>query len=206
MGKTDNILSKTLQQIMNYSMSEIKQICDILLHEYIQIIELNTNQFIKISSKIIQQLKYQNVYINLQKFISDANNAKLNGDTFLTITGMMNEKFYQLFKSKNARENIERLFFHICDYWNVPEKFKMKKENNDYIQIKHCRYEDDHKASESMPTYLYKNIFHRSEDKTLEKLVDNAVLRVLDCNAWNKLDFVEKIYDDSTYYDAVQTI
>eukprot|EP01083_Nonionella_stella_P152655 489618_1 len=78
------------------------------------------------------------------------------------------------------------------------------------------KYEDDtasyahdeqaRPALEQMPTYIHRAIWSRSDDETLEQLMDLAVTCVCNNNLWNDADFIRKLYDAKGFEQNVNGI
>eukprot|EP01084_Bolivina_argentea_P217108 368684_1 len=65
--------------------------------------------------------------------------------------------------------------------------------------------ESDHQSS--MPTYINRAIWFRSDDENLERLVDNAVKEVLNMDdIWLDVNFVENIYKNSGFNSCIEVI
>merc|ERR1711933_399529 len=75
-------LAKALTALLDYSESEIKQIYDIILYRYIQIDDLNQDNFMKLCCKYIKQLKSYHVYIPCASFKSIAEKKRMDGQYF----------------------------------------------------------------------------------------------------------------------------
>eukprot|EP01083_Nonionella_stella_P062258 161902_1 len=62
-------------------------------------------------------------------------------------------------------------------------------------------------VTEQMPTYIRRAIWFRSDDETLERLVDRAVTVVCnDTTLWNDAEFIDHLYDARSYEGNVERI
>eukprot|EP01083_Nonionella_stella_P197115 724899_1 len=61
-------------------------------------------------------------------------------------------------------------------------------------------------ASEEMPTYIHRAIWFRSDDETLERLVDRAVAFVCKSPYWDKPEFIRNLYDAWRFQLNVETV
>ena len=185
-------LSKSLAGLIHYSSSEINRVYDIILHRYIQIEELNQNNFIKLCCEYIKQLKSYHVYISCASFQSIAEEKKMNGKKFGYIA--------KEFKSMKCGKAIGKMFEYIKKKWN-------KDDDDDDGYDEFFNHKIFHaSAEEHLLPDIHESIFKESDDETFEILVDYAVRKVMGCPLWKHPDFVKQVYDDKAYYDAVRNI
>merc|ERR1712228_1078872 len=84
-----------------------------------------------------------------------------------------------------------------------------KKESNDNEESEEESDYDDiagEYIQKQMPTYINRAIWYRSDDESLERLVDKSVKQVLLSPLWNDTEFVRNIYDENKFQDSVEKI
>eukprot|EP01083_Nonionella_stella_P180884 646314_1 len=145
----------------------------------------------------------------LCEIIDTMNNEKLNGkkDDILEWIETNQHHIPQL-KRKDFINDIAK---H-CKSMKI--RAALGKVFNEYEEER--KYEDDtasyahdeqaHAALEQMPTYIHRAIWSRSDDETLEQLMDLAVTCVCNNNLWNDADFIRKLYDAKGFEQNVNGI
>eukprot|EP01084_Bolivina_argentea_P020479 38073_1 len=204
---------KVLNDKLNLTQIKRQQIYDILLHKYFMVDDLNVDNIINLSKTFIIQLKLDNI-IDTKTFISIIRKNNLNGKALMELKNA--RKFADLFKTMNiSAKHFSKIYMKFTK-WKPKEYEKEiieipiyrpdnpddEKKYNEF-EILHCRNDEDKADKDPLPKYMYKSVFDRSEDGTLETLIDKAVLKVLRNGLWKKKRFVKKVYKDSEYYDAV---
>eukprot|EP01083_Nonionella_stella_P172930 594919_1 len=103
--------------------------------------------------------------------------------------------------------NEQELAKHMRSKPNIPHTDE--DDGDESTESKSCYTYGERKLSaiEQMPTYIHKAIWFRSDDETLERLVDRAVTVLCnDTKLWNNAEFIDHLYDARSYEGNVDNI
>eukprot|EP01084_Bolivina_argentea_P020044 37314_1 len=214
-GVLTDILITTLQFEES---NKRQQFYDLLLHKYCQKYQLNNNNLVTL---LVNTMKADGDWdINDIKHIEQIakGDRKLNGKIF--IKGQKEFKssteFAKIFEKMDnfTEHNLKKKLVHLyvrINRWESKEyepyqqpELEMLKNDmfDDFYEIDLIRNHYTH--GDDLPKYIRKCIWYQSFDDKAESLIDNAVLKVLNLGVWKDDTFINKIYNDYQFYDAIQ--
>lgn len=140
------IIYKILFKDANLGYKSRQAVYDIILHEYFELIDLNVNNIINITTTIIEQLKLDHI-IDIYMFCEIIRKNKLKGAKINDLLHNSSSSFFDKFKALNVSSSALGKLFHTLtnwkpkDHWLVVKKMQMAQR---YDIIEEVKYDDEH--------------------------------------------------------------